>query len=169
VVDAANKMEELNKDFGTYIAVTRSVYAKARPREREGWREARAERERERQKRTQTHKMQARSAAPCPLRAVPCEHDVIRGLRTHVWEMEVAVWADAQANTQFLFRPLDKVKSRRRQREPEVVYELIGARERYGEAERRTRTALGEGGRFMRRDKEGEWPLVRRSDAIDLM
>ena len=30
VVDAANKMEELNKEFGTYIAVTRSVYVKVR-------------------------------------------------------------------------------------------------------------------------------------------
>ena len=36
-----------------------------------------------------------------------------------------------QSHTQFLFRPLDKIKSKRRQREPEVVYELIGARERY--------------------------------------
>jgi len=39
-----------------------------------------------------------------------------------------------QAHTQFLFRPLDKIKTRRRQKEPELIYELIGARERYAPA-----------------------------------
>lgn len=39
--------------------------------------------------------------------------------------------AVGQAHTQFLFRPLDKIKTRRRQKEPELIYELIGARERY--------------------------------------
>ena len=41
--------------------------------------------------------------------------------------------AYSQAQSKFLFRPLDKLHSKRRQREPEVVYELIGARERYGD------------------------------------
>ena len=89
VVDSANKMEELNKEFGTYIAVTRSVYVKVRVRAR-----GRAER------RPLTHR--------CP---------------THLETTR-------QAHTQFMFRPLDKIKSKRRQKEPEPIYELIGARER---------------------------------------
>ena len=87
VVDSANKMEELNKEFGTYIAVTRSVYVKVRVRAR-----GRAER------RPLTHR--------CP---------------THLETTR-------QAHTQFMFRPLDKIKSKRRQKEPEPIYELIVAR-----------------------------------------
>jgi len=30
VVDSANKMEEINKEFGTYIAVTRAMYLRVR-------------------------------------------------------------------------------------------------------------------------------------------
>ena len=106
VVDAANKMEELNKEFGTYIAVTRSVYVKVRTSPN-----SYGER---------TENAYGRLTGTRPSSRVTSHPPR-------------SCSAYSQAQSKFLFRPLDKLHSKRRQREPEVVYELIGARERYGD------------------------------------